>query len=63
VTSVRTIAGGDLAALMRASVEAVEEAILDSLFRATTMRGAYDLVVPAIDLDAVAGVLRRHGRL
>jgi D-aminopeptidase len=62
LTAVRTIAGGDLAPLMRATVEAVEEAILDSLFRARTMRGADDLVVPALDLDAVARLLRRHGR-
>jgi D-aminopeptidase len=63
VSAVQTIAGGDHAPLMRATVEVVEEAILDSLFRASTMRGADDLVVPALDLDAVARLLRRHGRL
>jgi D-aminopeptidase len=63
VSSVQTITGGDLAALMRATVETIEEAVLDSLFRATTMQGADDLVVPALDLDRVAVVLRRHGRL
>jgi D-aminopeptidase len=63
VMAVRTVSGSDLAPLLRATVEAVEEAVLDSLFRATTMRGADDLVVPALDVDAVGRLLRAHGRL
>jgi len=63
VRTVRTIAGADLAPLLRASVEAVEEAVLDSMFRANAMRGADCFLAPALDVDAVAALLRTHGRL
>jgi D-aminopeptidase len=63
ITSVETIAGADLATLAVATVEAVEEAILDSLFRAVDVRGIDDVLVPALDLDATLALLRTHGRL
>jgi D-aminopeptidase len=49
-----------LSALFQAVVEATEEAIYNALFMATTESGRAGRV-EAIDLDAVRGVLRRHG--
>lgn len=49
--------------LFQATVEAVEEAVLNSLFRAHTVVGRDDHVVPALPLDRVVDLLKRYGRL
>lgn len=49
-----------LSPLFQAVVEATEEAILNSLFRATTVTG-HRGTVDAIDIDAVRDVMRGHG--
>lgn len=46
-----------------AGVEATEEAIVDSLFTATTVRGRDDHVVPELPVDRVVEILDRYGRL
>jgi D-aminopeptidase len=48
--------------LFQAVAEAAEEAILNSLFRATTVTSG-DRTVEALPLDATLDVLRRHGAL
>ena len=61
--AVRTIADLDNEAtspLFQAAVEATEEAIYNSLFKATTTRG-HRGTVDALPLDRVAEILRRHG--
>ncbi|HYY51503.1 MAG TPA: P1 family peptidase [Myxococcales bacterium] len=49
-----------LSPLFEASVEATEEAIYNSLFRATTVRSAHG-TVEALPLDRVRQILQRHG--
>ena len=48
-------------ALFEAALEATEEAVYNSLFRATTVSGN-GATAEAIPLDRVAGVLKRYGR-
>jgi D-aminopeptidase len=64
VHDVRVLAedGPAITELFQATVEAVEEAILNSLFRAETTVGRDGNVREALPLDRVAAILRRHGR-
>lgn len=62
--AVRTIADLDNEAtspLFEAVVEATEEAIYNSLFRATTVRGYRGHTAEALPLDETLAILRRHG--
>ncbi|TQM17858.1 L-aminopeptidase DmpA [Pseudoxanthomonas sp. 3HH-4] len=54
------LANEQMSAVFQASVEAVEEAIYNSLFMATTVTGNGE-TVEAIPLDRVRDVLRHHG--
>lgn len=54
------LANDETSALFQATVEAVEEAVYDSLFMATTVAGGGH-TVPAIPLDRVSAILRRYG--
>jgi len=53
----------DLSQLFLATVEATEEAVLNSLFAATTTRGFQGHVVEALPLERVVEILRRHDAL
>ncbi len=44
----------------RAAADAVEEAILNSFFKAETMRGRDDRTVPALPIDRVVRILKDH---
>lgn len=57
------IEGRALSALFQAAVEATEEAVLNSLFRATTVTGRGGRRVEAIPLEPVVELLRAHGRV
>ncbi|MCY4526208.1 MAG: P1 family peptidase, partial [Anaerolineaceae bacterium] len=46
-----------------ATVEAVEEAILNALLAAETMTGRDGLLAPALPEDRLRDLLRQHGRL
>lgn len=59
----RDLANDALSPLFLAVVEAVEEAILDSLLTATTVTGRDGHVGEAIPLDDLRRVLRRHRRI
>jgi len=59
----RDLANDALSPLFLAVVEAVEEAILDSLVTATTVTGRDGHQAEAIPLDDLRRVLRRHGRI
>ena len=50
-----------LSPLFQAALEATEEAVLNSLFRATTVKGAQG-TVEAIPIDRVREILSRYGR-
>ncbi len=52
-----------LTTMFQATVEAVEEAVLNSLFRAETVKGRDDRLVPALPIDRVLDLMRRYGRL
>ncbi len=54
------LANEQMSAVFQASVEAVEEAIYNSIFMATTVSGNGE-TVEAIPLDRVREILRRHG--
>jgi D-aminopeptidase len=54
--------GAAINELFQATVETVEEAILNALFRAETVVGRDGHVREALPLDRVAEILRRHGR-
>ncbi|MCL6581238.1 MAG: P1 family peptidase [Firmicutes bacterium] len=48
--------------LFQAAVEATEEAIVNALFKAQTMVGRDGHVRPALPIDEVLEIMRRHGR-
>ena len=49
--------------LFLAAVEATEEAIVDSLFTATTVVGRDGNVAPELPTEATIDILARYGRL
>jgi D-aminopeptidase len=55
--------GQMMSLLFQATVEAVEEAVLNSVFRAHTVIGRDDHLVSALPLDRVLEILRKYGRL
>jgi D-aminopeptidase len=52
----------NLSPLFQAAIEATEEAIYNSLLRATTVRGAGGAVAEAIPIERLREILRRTGR-
>jgi D-aminopeptidase len=54
-----TVAGDHISPLFEAVVEATEEAIVNSLFKAETVRG-YHGTVTALPVDSVVTILREH---
>jgi D-aminopeptidase len=58
--SVPVLADDDLSPLFLAAVESTEEAVLNSLFAATTVRGLAGHVVEALPVDRVLEILRSH---
>jgi D-aminopeptidase len=63
VQSLEALADGQLTRLYQGVVEAAEEAILNALTMARTMRGRDGHLIHALPLDRLAEVLRRHGRI
>jgi D-aminopeptidase len=59
--TVQDLPNGAMSALFQAVVEATEESVLNSLFRATTVRGHGGTVAEALPLGPTLEVLRRHG--
>jgi D-aminopeptidase len=59
----RAIADGFISSLYQPVVEATEEAIVNSITMADTMKGKNDYVVHAIPLDRLVDVMKRYGRL
>ena len=53
----------DLSPLFLAVVESTEEAVLDSLFKATTTKGYLGHEAEALPVARVLEILRRHGAL
>jgi D-aminopeptidase len=58
----KTVSNDDMSPLFLAVIEATEEAIYNSLFRATTVTGNGH-TVEALPIDKTMEILRRHGAL
>jgi D-aminopeptidase len=63
VTSRPLLADDDLSPLLLAVIEATEEAVLNSLFRATTVRGFQGHEAEALPLEPVLALLHERGAL
>jgi D-aminopeptidase len=63
VLPVRMVPDEGTDALNEATVQATEEAIINAMLGARTMRGADDLVVPALPHDRLKTILRKYSRL
>jgi D-aminopeptidase len=61
--SVTVLADDGLSPLFLAAVESTEEAVLNSLFAATTTRGFEGHIVEALPIDRVLEILRQHRAL
>ncbi len=61
--SVRLFPDERIDPLYEATVQATEEAIINAMLAARTMRGADDLVIPALPHDRLKDVLRKYHRL
>jgi D-aminopeptidase len=59
----RAVTDGFISSLFQPTVEATEEAIVNALTMAVTMKGKNDYVVHAIPLDRLVEVMKRYGRL
>jgi D-aminopeptidase len=62
LTSAATPADAELSPLFEAVIETTEEAILNSILKATTVRGRHGHIAEAIPIEALRDVLARHGR-
>ncbi|HEY2805480.1 MAG TPA: P1 family peptidase [Gemmatimonadales bacterium] len=62
VRATEALTNDGMSPLFQATAEATEEAVLNSLFRAESVRGAGG-TVRALPLDSVLPVLRRHGAI
>ncbi|MDD5564375.1 MAG: P1 family peptidase [Thermoanaerobaculaceae bacterium] len=63
VRSAAVLADDDLSPIFLATVEATEEAVVDSLFTATTTRGFQGHTAEALPIERVLEILRRHHAL
>jgi D-aminopeptidase len=50
-----------ISALFQCIIEATEEAIYNSLFKATTMTGYKNTTIESLPLDKVRKILKQHG--
>lgn len=53
----------DLDIFFRATVDSVEESIVNSIFKAETVTGRDDHLVEALPIDTTLEIMRKHGRL
>ena len=63
VRNVSVVGNEAMSPLFQAVIEATEEAILNSLFRATTVTGKEKRTIEAIPLDKVREALKKYGRI
>jgi D-aminopeptidase len=62
VAAVRMVNDDAIDPIYEATVQATEAAIINAMLAARTMKGADDLVVPALPHDRLRQILRRYGR-
>lgn len=62
VAAVRMLSDDTIDPVYEATVQATEEAIINAMLAARTMKGADDLVVPALPHDRLRQIMARYGR-
>ncbi len=60
VSPVQLLSNDDMSPLFMAAIESTEEAVLNSLFLATTVSGQKGRTIPAIDLNALETLLKKY---
>ena len=60
---IEVLANDAMSPLFLAVIEATEEAIINSLFRATTVTGREKRTVEALPLEPTLNILRKYGRI
>jgi D-aminopeptidase len=63
IRNVQVVGNDAMSPLFQAVIETTEEAILNSLFKATTVTGKDNHTVEALPLEATETILRRYGRI
>ncbi len=61
--SVKLLSNEAMSPLFLAVIEATEEAIYNSMFRATTMKGKQERTIEALPIDETLKILRKYGRI
>ena len=61
--SVKLLSNDAMSPLFLAVIEATEEAIYNSMFRATTMKGKQERVIEALPIDETLKILRKYGKI
>lgn len=59
---IKMLVNSRLSSLFEAAIEATEEAVINSMTMATTMKGRNGRTMPAIPLDRLKKVMEQHGR-
>ena len=57
------LSNDSMSPLFLATIEATEEAILNSLFRATTIKGREGRTIEALPVDKTLEILRKYGKI
>ena len=63
VRNIQVVGNDAMSPIFQAVIEATEEAIYNSMFKATTMTGKEKRTIEALPLDRVKEVLRKYGRI
>jgi D-aminopeptidase len=63
IRSVQLVGNDAMSPLFQAAIEATEEAIYNSLLRATTVTGRDKRSVEALPIDKVREILRKYGKV
>ena len=61
--TIKVLSNDAMSPLFLAVIEATEEAIYNSLFRATTMKGRENRTVEALPIDKTLTILRKYGKI
>ena len=63
VRNIQVVGNDAMSPLFQAAIEATEEAIYNSMFKAVTTTGREKRIVEALPIDRVTELLRKYGRI
>lgn len=63
VRNIRVLGNDSMSPLFQAVIEATEEAIYNSMFKAVTMTGKERRTIEALPIDRVTQLLRKYGKI